>query len=157
MSSVVVSVQVSAPLEQVFEVFTDLEQAEERIPAITKLELLSEGPFREGTRWRETRVVMKKEATEEMWVTGFEPPHRYTVEAQSNGMLFQTLFEFVPEGDGTRVTWTFGGTAQSLAAKLTAPIFGFFMNGMMKRCMLEDLEALRDVCEGGAPVGTTAY
>ena len=45
------------------------------IPDITALEMLSEGPFGEGTRWRETRVMFKKEAVEEMWVTGFPPPH----------------------------------------------------------------------------------
>jgi carbon monoxide dehydrogenase subunit G len=156
MASIVVSTHVSAPLEKVFEVYTELEKAEERIPGITKLELLSEGPFGNGTRWRETRVMMKKEATEEMWVTGFDPPRSYTVEAQSHGMLYQTLFTFEPEGDGTKVTWTFGSTPQTLGAKLTAPIFGLFFTGMMKKCMLEDLEALRDVCEGQGTAAATA-
>lgn len=153
MASIHASTHVAAPIEKVFEVYTQLEHAVERIPSITKLELLSEGPFGNGTRWRETRVIMKKEATEEMWVTGFNPPHTYTVEAQSHGMLYQTLIEFEPEGDGTLVRWTFNGTPQSLGAKLTAPIFGLFFNGVMKRCMLEDLEALRDFCEGRAPAG----
>lgn len=153
MATLIVSTHVSAPLERVFEVFTDIEKAEERIPAITKVEKLSDGPFGNGTRWRETRVIMKKEATEEMWVTGFQPPHGYTVEARSHGMLYETLFRFEAEGDGTKVTWTFVGTPRSLGAKLIAPIFGLFFNGMMKKCMLGDLEALRDVCEGRTPAG----
>jgi carbon monoxide dehydrogenase subunit G len=151
MATLTVSTHVSASLDNVFAVFTDIEKTEERIPAITRLDLLSEGPFGEGTRWRETRVIMKKEAIEEMWVTGFEPPHRYTVEAQSHGMLYQTLFEFEPEGDGTMVRWTFNSTPQTFGAKLTAPIFGLVFKGIMKKCMLGDLEALRDVCEGTAP------
>lgn len=155
MASVIVSTHVSAPLESVFEVFTDLEKAEERIPAITKLEMLSEGPFGNGTRWRETRVFMKKEATEEMWVTGFQPPQSYTVEAQSHGTLYETLFQFEPEGDGTKVSWTFKATPQTFGAKLTAPLFGLFFKGMMRKCMLGDLEALRDVCEGKAPAEAT--
>ena len=151
MASIIVSTHVSAPRESVFEVFTDVARAVERVPAITKLELLSKGPFGNGTRWRETRVIMKKEATEEMWVTGFNPPQSYTVEAQSHGSLYETLFQFETADDGTQVSWTFTGTPQSLSAKLIAPICGLFFNGMMQRCMLADLEALRDVCEGKAP------
>ncbi|RKY18070.1 MAG: hypothetical protein DRQ55_14315 [Planctomycetota bacterium] len=92
--------------------------------------------------------MFKKEAVEEMWVTGFDPPRRYTVEANSCGMLYQTLFEFVPEGDGTSVSWTFKGTPQTLIAKLTGPIFGLLFKGTMKTCMQRDLDALRDACEG---------
>jgi len=147
MASIKVSTQVAAPLEKVFEVFTQIDKAAERIPAITKLEMLSEGPFGNGTRWRETRLMMKKEATEEMWVTGFDPPKSYTVEAQSHGSLYQTLFEFKQEAGGTKVTWTFDCIPQSFGAKLLAPVFALFFNGMMKKCMLGDLEALRDVCE----------
>ena len=148
MSQFTVSTHVAAPLERVFEVFTELDKAVERIPGITSLELLSDGPFGNGTRWRETRVIFKKEATEEMWVTGFDPPHGYTVEAQSHGMKYQTEFRFTPQGDGTTVTWDFKGTPLTWGAKLTAPIFGVLISGSMKKLMLEDLEALRDACEG---------
>lgn len=154
MANVTVSSQVAAPLQETFDVFTAIEKSEERIPAITKLEMLSEGPFGNGTRWRETRLMMKKEATEEMWVTGFDPPKSYTVEAQSHGSLYQTLFTFEPSGSGTQVTWSFDATAQSFFAKVTSPIFGLLFKGMMRKCMLEDLEALRDVCEGKAPAGS---
>ena len=153
MASVTMSTRVAAPQERVFEVYTELEHAVERIPDITKLELLSEGPFGEGTRWRETRVMMKKEATEEMWVTGFKPPHSYTVEAESHGVHYDTLFEFEPDGDGTQVRWTFRGTPLTLGAKMTSTIFGFLFKGMMKKCMQRDLDALRDVCEGRAATG----
>lgn len=118
---------------------------------VQNLEMLSEGPFGNGTRWRETRLMMKKEATEEMWVTGFKPPHSHTVEAQSHGTRYETLFQFEPEDGGVKVPWTFGGTPQTLGAKLAAPIFGLFFSGMLKKCMLEDLEARRDVCEGKTP------
>lgn len=150
MSSLTVSIHVSAPIERVFETFTELDKAAERIPGITALELLTDGPFGNGTRWRETRVMFKKEAVEEMWVTGFDPPNSYTVEAESHGMRYGTLFTFTPDGDGTQVTWAFTGTALSLGAKLMAPLFNLLMKGTMKKCMLGDLEALRDVCESHA-------
>jgi carbon monoxide dehydrogenase subunit G len=149
MTTLNVSTHVAAPIEQVFEVYTDLPKVVERVPDITALEILSEGPFGEGTRWRETRVMFKKQATEEMWVTDFAPPRSYNVEAESHGMKYSTHFSFTPDGDGTKVSWTFTGTAQTLGAKIMAPIFNVLMKGMMKKCMLRDLEALRDVCQRG--------
>jgi carbon monoxide dehydrogenase subunit G len=149
MATITVSTNVSKPIDEVFKVYTQIEKTAERIPDITALEVLSEGPFGEGTRWRETRVMFKKEATEEMWVTGFDPPNRYTVEAESHGMRYSTLFRFDPDGEGTKVTWAFSGTALTLGAKIMAPIFNVLMKGTMTKCMLRDLEALRDVCERG--------
>jgi len=147
MSTITVSTNVSKPVDEVFAVFTDLEKLVERIPAITALEVLSEGPFGEGTRWRETRLMFKKKATEEMSVSDFDPPNRYTVVAESHGMRYSTVFLFVPEGDGTNVSWAFTGTALTFGAKIMAPIFNLLMTGTMKKCMRGDLEALRDVCE----------
>jgi carbon monoxide dehydrogenase subunit G len=149
MTDLAVSTHVSAPLERTFEVYTQIEKAAERIPGITALEVLSEGPFGEGTRWRETRVMFKKEATEEMWVSGFDPPKSYSVDAESHGMKYSTLFSFTPDGDGTKVSWSFSGTAQTLGTKIMSPIFNVLLKGTMKKCMRGDLEALRDVCDRG--------
>lgn len=149
MSKLIVNTLVAAPLDAVFAVYTDLAKAPERIPEITALELLTEGPVGKGTRWRETRLMFKREAVEEMEMTSFDAPHSYTVEANSNGMRYETLFEFVADGDGTRVTWTFTGTALTFGAKIMAPIMRLFFNGIMRKCMQQDLDALRGVCETG--------
>jgi hypothetical protein len=84
-----------------------------------------------------------------MWISAFDPPKSYAVEAESHGMHYSTQFTFTPDGDGTRVTWAFSGTALSLGTKLMAPLFNVLMEATMKKCMLRDLEALRDVCERG--------
>lgn len=146
MGKLTASALVYAPLETTFAVYTDLAKAADRIPSITALELLTDGPVGLGTRWRETRLMFKKEAIEEMEISSFQPPHAYTVEANSNGMRYETLFEFVPEGDGTRVTWTFHSTPLTFGAKIMAPIFNLLLSGVMKKCMNDDLEALRDHC-----------
>jgi carbon monoxide dehydrogenase subunit G len=122
MSTLQVSTQVSAPIEDVFKVFTSIDKAAERIPGIQSVEMLTEGPFGEGTRWRETRLMFKKEATEEMWVTGFDAPNSYTVEAESHGTKYSTLFSFTPESSGTKVTWSFTGTPLTFGAKIMAPV-----------------------------------
>lgn len=147
MSTLSVTTKVNAPIERVFALFTEIDKAAERIPQITELVMLSEGPVGKGTRWRETRVIMKKEATEEMWITDFQPPKSYKVEANSHGMLYETLFQFEPEDDGTRVTWVFNGTPQTFGAKLTAPIFNLMFKGIMTKCMQGDVDALKAVAE----------
>jgi len=147
MSKLIVSTQVAGPLDAVFAVFTDLAKASERIPEITALELLTDGPVGKGTRWRETRLMFKKEAVEEMEITSFDAPHTYTVEANSHGMRYETLFEFVEEEGGTRVTWTFWSTPLTLGTKIMGPIMGLLFRKVMRKCMQGDLEALRGVCE----------
>ena len=49
MTSITVSTHVSAPVERVFEVYTDIDKAAERIPDIVDLEVLSDGPFGWGS------------------------------------------------------------------------------------------------------------
>lgn len=149
MSKITVTTLVSAPITRVFEVFSDLRKAAERIPNITALELLTDGPVGEGTRWRETRLMFKKEATEEMWITSFDPPRSYTVEANSHGMRYETRFGFAEEAGGTRVNWTFEGTPLTLGTKIMSPVLGLMLNGVMKKCMRSDLEILGAVCERG--------
>ena len=72
-----------APRSDVFKLFTDIENASDRISGIRKLEVLSEVRSGVGLRWRETRVMFGKEATEEMEITGFDEPESYVVEAES--------------------------------------------------------------------------
>ena len=147
MAAITATSHVAAPIERGFKVYTELEKAVERIPDIVALDMLTKGPFGEGTRWRETRVMFKKEATEEMWVTGFDPPKSYAVEANSHGMKYSTFFSFAPEGAGTKVTWSFSGTPQTLGTKIMSPIFNVLMKGVMKKCMQRDMDALRAACE----------
>ena len=157
MSKTVSSTFVAAPIDRVFAVYSNIPNAAERIPDIQKIEMLSEGPVGVGTRWRETRIMFKKEATEEMWISSFDPPRSYTVEAESHGMRYDTRFDFEEADGGTRVTWTFVGTPLTLGAKIMAPIFGLLMSGMLRKCMQRDLDALRTVCEdSAAPARTEA-
>ena len=138
MATISVSTNVAAPIDQVFKVYTEIEKAAERIPDITALEVLSEGPFGEGTRWRETRVIMKKEATEEMWVTDVDPPNSYTVASESHGMKYSTLFSFTPEGDGTRVSWN-----ANFQMKGGARLFQPFLRGVFEKLSTEAMEGLK--------------
>jgi carbon monoxide dehydrogenase subunit G len=146
MPKIEVSRSVNAPPATVFEMLTDLEGAPRRIPAIRKIEMLTPGPVGVGTRFRETRVMFGREASETMEFVAFEPGRSYTVTAFSCGTRYRTRFEVAPEGAGSRVTVTFEGTPESFAAKLMAPLFSF-MKGMMVKCLEGDLDAIATAAE----------
>lgn len=110
--SVTVTRIVNAPPETVWRVATDLERMPETMSAITEVEVLEGGgEFGVGTRWRETRMMMRREATEEMEVTAVEPQRRYVVEADNSGVHYVSTFTFAPVGaDHTEVAMAFTGT-----------------------------------------------
>ena len=146
MPSVEVQTTVAASPESVFAVATDLENIVENVSGIDSAEVLTEGPFGKGTRWRETRTLYGRQATEEMWVTGFDPPRSYVVEAESHGARYRTEITFVPVGAGTRVTFTFGARPVSFVARLFS-IFSGMMMGGVKKALAQDLEDLKRVAE----------
>ena len=132
-----VSKVIEGSQDRVFQVFTELEQAPQRIAGITNLEVLSEGPVGKGTRWRETRVMFGKEAVEEMEISDFQPSTGYAVEAESCGCLYQTSFDFEPEGSQTKVTMSFKSTPLTFFGR----IMGFLMGGMMRKTMVKCMDA----------------
>jgi hypothetical protein len=143
------SKHIDAPVETVFRVFSDLPNAAGRCQGIKKLEMLTPGPVGAGSRFRETRVVFGREATEEMYVSEFQPPHRYDVRCESCGAAYHTMFAFRPDGSGTMVDMTFDIQAISFFAKLMKPLSGLMM-GPMKKCMEQDLTDLKKFAEANA-------
>jgi carbon monoxide dehydrogenase subunit G len=148
MTEVVVSCTIAAPLEHVWSVLTDLERAPEHVSAIQSVEVLTPGPFGVGTRWRETRTMFGKTATEEMTVTASEPPRRYVAEADSAGAHYVTEFVVSPADQGaTQARVTFRGEPRSPLAKVASAAMGWMLRGSMVKALRKDLDELAEVCE----------
>jgi ribosome-associated toxin RatA of RatAB toxin-antitoxin module len=176
MAMVMTSVRIRCTPQAAFDAFTDLERAAERIPAIKAIEILqagkggagaAAGTMGQGTRWRETRVMFGKEATEEMEITAFEPPRAYTAEARSHGMHYITRFTFRPVAAGeTEVEVQFEYRPEKFSSKVTGAVMGPLMKHMVRKCFKADMEALKAVLErqaggtggeaGGTPAGRPA-
>jgi hypothetical protein len=141
------SISIDADRKRVFEVFSNLDNAAANINAITRVEVLA-GPaqLNLGTKWRETRMMFGREATEEMWVTGYERDVSYVAEAESRGTHYRSEYRFAPEGSGTRVDMTFERTPLSFGARL-AGILGVLFAGAAKKALHQDLVDLKRVCE----------
>jgi carbon monoxide dehydrogenase subunit G len=141
---------INAPIERVFAASTDVPRWAETISAITKIEMLTDGPVGVGTRFRETRKMFGKEATEEMTFTAFDPPNSYTLHAQSHGCLYESGFRFTPEGQGARVEFFFRGEPQTFGAKVMNAIMGPLFKGSMVKMVRKDMLDLKAHVESGA-------
>ncbi len=147
MATFKITKKVDAPIEKVFEKFSDFARAAHHVEGIVKVEMLTEPPVNVGTRFKETRVMFGREATEEMRVTEFEPNRKYTVTADSCGAKFESTFRFTPVGSGTQVEMEMLLTPVSLFAKLMAPLGNRMMGRVMKKAMECDMDQIKSACE----------
>ena len=141
-----VSQQVDSPVETVFNIASDFPNAPDHIPDILRIEMLTEGPVGIGTRFKETRIMFGREATEEMEVIAFEPNKLYTLAADSCGARFESTLYFRPNSSGTEIEMETRTQAVSLFAKLMSPL-GFLMAGTMKKCLQKDLQGVKSAAE----------
>ena len=142
MTTVTVSTTVAAPIEQVFDVFTDLAHSAARVSNIQEIEVLTTGPFGLGTRWLETREVMTQHDTAEMEVTAFQRNRTYTVTHHKGGGRIDSVFTFAPFADGTKVEIEFVLDSHGLPAGLLAPL-GWVIAGKVRDVLSRDLADLK--------------
>lgn len=142
MTTITVATQVAAPVERVFETFTDLEHASERVSNIQKIEVLTPGGFELGTRWAETREVMGRLDTAEMEVTAYDRNRRYTITHHKAGTRMDTVFMFEPFEGGTKVQIEFVLEGHGLPPGLLAPL-GWAIAGKVRDVLTGDLEDLK--------------
>ena len=141
---------VDAPPERVFNLASDFAGSPERISGIERVEILTDGPVGVGTRFKETRIIFKREATEEMEVTEFEPPHRYRLMAESCGCRYQTDILVKPKpGGGSRIEFEFVPTPLTMTAKVMSFVFRPLMKSMLK-LMERDLDDVKRAAEEGS-------
>ena len=129
-----------APLETAWEVVADIENAADRIQAIVKMEVLTDGPVGKGTRFRETRIMFKKQATEEMEITAWDPPNSYTTEADGCGCHYTTVITCEGDGDGTSVTISMSIVPLTTFGKIMGALMGWMMKGACVKAFAKDLE-----------------
>ena len=143
---IIVEESINAPINKVFEAFSDVSNIENRISGIKKVEILSKTKSGLGTKWRETREFFGKEATEDMEITLFESPSRYEIDAASHGSKYHSDITFAEENGETIVRQIFSATPVSILAKLMTPI-AFIFRGSTKKALQADFQDLKKCLE----------
>ncbi len=140
---------IDAQPEVVFQLASDFARLAETIQGIEKTTMLTEGPVGVGTRFRETRVLFGKEATQELEVAAFDEPHGYTVDCESCGLRYRAAYHFGGDIAGTHVRLEVDCQPVTWMAKLMSPLSRLMMRPRIK-CIEADLEDLKTVAEAKA-------
>jgi len=143
-----VSTTVAAPPERVFEIAADVPRWAEVIRGVEGVEMLTPGPVRVGTRFRETRIMHGSKAAEEMTVAEFAPPHHFVLTAENHGARYRAEHRFTAEDGGTKLTLSFEGKPVTLFARLMMPL-GLLLAGAVRRQLEADLADLKRAAEQG--------
>lgn len=143
-------ININQPIEKVWKKITDIENSANFIEGITKVEVLEKPKDTlPGFKWKETRVMFGKEATEIMWITEFKENQYYQTRAESHGSVYISRMSVEQIDDQTQLTMSFKGEPQTFITKVLSKLMGAMMKGSMKKVILKDLKNIKDAVEAG--------
>jgi uncharacterized protein YndB with AHSA1/START domain len=160
-ATVTVSNLIAAPIEEVFQHFTDIAHGPAHVSGIKKVEMLTPGGFHFGTRWRETREVLGRLDSAEMEITAFERNRMYTITHHKAGVQIDTTFWFEASDAGTTVSVEFELQAGSVPPGLLGAL-GWAIGEKVEEVLGHDLADLKHSIEServntsGVGLGTKA-
>ena len=147
-----VSITVNASGETVWDLITDLPGSTDRISGIDKIEVLDGGTeFRVGTRWRETRKMFGKSATEEMVVTEVNEGTSYSTRADHGSTVYVSTMTVDQIDDAhCRLTMGFGATTSGRVGGALSKLTGWAMASSVRKMMQADLRDIASAAESAA-------
>jgi hypothetical protein len=160
MSMVAVTRLIEAPVVEVWRVFTDLPRRRQWLSTVSRVEMLTGGPFSAGTVWRETRSMGDgAEITEEFRVRDCLIPEKFVVTSPGIGADYRMTYTFVPviEGrhrGGTMVTVVQDGAPTAPSGRFLALVFGGLAARTVEGALRRDLDDLAHAA--GHPSSTEA-
>ena len=147
MNRTAVTRQVNAPVEAVFDAVAHIQNFQTIVPDIVKVEFLTEQHTDVGTRFRETRMMGKREAATELEVTEYQPHEHVRMGADAGGTIWDSTFTTKARADGgTDLSLVMDANAYRFAAKLFNPL----IKGMVRKAIEKDMDAVKAHCEAQA-------
>lgn len=143
-----IDIEIKAQKEKVWKVITDIENSVNTISGIEKIEILNKPKDTlVGLKWKETRTIFGKSATETMWITEATENNYYKTRAESNGAIYQTILKLSEKENNTLLTMEFNSEAITIKGKIMTFIFGRMLNKSMKRLIKKDLIDIKNTVE----------
>lgn len=132
---------INASPDKVWAVISDIPGSASTLSGVDSVQLLTDGPYGEGTRWKEARTMMGRSETVEMWVAQADPPRSTTVKALQGGADYTSRFTLAERSGGTDLTLTFGAEMlePSAFSKAMMAIFGKIGMSFTRRALAKDL------------------
>jgi uncharacterized membrane protein len=134
------SIEVEAPAERVFEVYSDVEHWPDWTASVTSVERLDDRPFGIGSRAR----VRQPRLPVAVWeVTELEPGRSFAWVARGPGVLSTGRHVVEPAGDGGRCRVT----AALEQGGLLGPLLGLLTKRITERYLDMEVRGLKAHCE----------
>lgn len=151
MSKLNVSHEVAADPSKVWAITVAIDDWVDVINAVESVERLDDGSgFGLGTKWRETRKMFGKSATEEMEVVEFVDGSHYKTFAESHGSKYHSEIRVTPNEKGCTLSMGFEGEAQSTMAKVMDATLGRLFMGAARKALTKDLADIGAAAEAAA-------
>ena len=137
------TVEIECPAQKVFAALTDLEHLPDWQSSAVSAK--PDGPLAVGTRIREQRTLMGRVLDNELEVTAYDPPRRFTLEGRSGSVPLSIDHELV-EDDGKTVLHVQGKAEPGSLFKLAEPMIAHTAEQELRA----DFERLKVRLEAGA-------
>lgn len=148
MSTVAVTRLIEAPVDVVWRIFTDLAGRAAVLSTVESVRVLTDDPFRVGTRWREVRTLPDGlQVGEEYVVDEIQAPTSCTVTSPGVGATYRLTYRLTPVTVGrhagcTSVTVTQEGGPTAAYGRLLALMFGGLAARTVEGSLRRDLADL---------------
>ena len=136
-----VTIHLNQPVERVFAFLMDTSKLSTWQSNLIKLETLTEGPLRTGSRFREVRRIGRKESEIQGEITALESNRRLETRTMSKPQVRVSYF-LEPEQAGTCLRYTFTLETGGLM-RLLEPVIA----SSIKKDTAEDFETLKRMLE----------
>ena len=136
-----VTIHLNRPVEQVFAFLMDTGKLSTWQSNLIKMEQLTEGPLRAGSRFREVRRLGKKESEIQGEITVFEPNKRFETKTITKPQV-TVSYSFEAENGGTRLKHKFVMFTSGLM-RLLEPLIA----SSIKKESESDFETLKHILE----------
>jgi uncharacterized membrane protein len=133
------SAEVSAPAQQVFATYADVERWPSWTSSVTSVELLDPGPLRIGSR---ARIRQPKLPVTVWQVTALEPGREFSWQATGPGVLTTGTHRVTPTGDHAATV-----TAILEQAGPLGPLVGLLTRRLTRRYLDTEVRGLKAYCE----------
>ena len=143
MPNVTVTRRIDAPADVVFRTVAHVEQFSQAVPGILRVEFLSQAKSGVGARFRETRMMMGREASTVLEVTEYVENERVRIVSEAGGAFWDTVFSVAADGEGTELKMVMDAQPRSASARMTLP----FIMGTVRKAVEQDMDAVKAFCE----------
>ena len=137
-------VRINAPIDRVFDVVAHIENYQDAIPHLIKIEFLSEIQQGIGTQFRETRLMGNRMASSVLEVTEYVKNEKARFVSDSAGTIWDSVFKFKSCSENeTELSLDMQARPYKISAKILTPL----IMGVVGKAVVADMEAIKQYCE----------